>query len=88
MTLVTSGNIPLFKENHPLRPKRPSGMPMAGDDNHALRTWERACELCRHNDAELGCTAFGLFTYTNGMKSGMPKAIGGCTRWWLKGIGK
>lgn len=86
--LLASGRLAFFRSNHPLRPKRPPGIPMAGDDNTAFRLWERACDLCRHSVPKLGCTAHGVVEYTNGRKSGFGRVRGGCASWWLKGIGK
>lgn len=86
--MAEQGRIPFFQENHPLRPMRPPGIPMAGDDNSAFRAWERACDTCRHSDKRLGCTAHGVVVYSNGRKFGFARFRGGCRRWWLKGIGK
>lgn len=86
--LIASGHIPMWPRNHPLRPTKPARtIPMAGDDNAAFRAWERACDLCRHSDDELGCTAYGVVQFSNGRWAGMFRWRGGCDRWWLRGIG-
>ncbi len=84
---LAEGAFPFFHVNHPLRPQRPPGIPMAGDDNAAFRLWERACDLCRYSDDRYGCTSSGVVEYTSGRKYGFARVRGGCTRWWLRGIG-
>lgn len=87
--MLARGTLPLFAQNHPLRPKRPCGIPMAGDDNSAFRAWHNACDTCRYSDDRYGCTSSGVVQYGTGKRAvlrGFARVYGGCTRWWLRGI--
>jgi len=69
------------------RPQKPGGtLPFAGDDNSAFHAWRNACDACQHSDQRLGCTAWGVVEYRDGIQSGMPRIPGGCTRWSARNV--